>query len=143
MPHPTEARQLPGVKGQWILCSECPPTEADSDDGVDVQVATRDLADWSFLPWSQVQADRYWLPVFDDFFADDPRPITLPAAPAPEQLATVKRKFVQLGFHPSGTAIYAVADDGTAWITSNQASSVDIPHWVEIGDLPDREVPHA
>jgi hypothetical protein len=138
MPHPTEARQLPGVKGQWILCSDCPPTEADGDDDGDVQVADRNLRSWEFQNWSEVTADRYWLPSSNDSFADDPRPFALPAAPVPEQAATVKRKFVQLVCHPKGTAIYAVADDGTAWI-----SSEELPDWIEMSDLPTREVPNA
>jgi hypothetical protein len=38
MPHPTEARQLPGVNGQWIKTSECPPTIADLDEDEELVV---------------------------------------------------------------------------------------------------------
>ena len=136
MPHPTEARQLPGVKGQWILCSECPPTEADGDSEGEVRIYYPDPRAWGseYRKVAAIHPSDHWCP--DD--RKDPRPFTLPAAPAPEQPATVKRKFVQLVCHPKGTAIYAVADDGTAWI-----SSEDLPDWVEMGDLPNREVPNA
>ena len=134
MPHPTEARQLPGVKGQWILCSECPPTEVDATIEGHVRIYYPDQPEPAYIVIADLRLDEYWCPPD----SKDPRPITLPAAPVPEQPATVKRKFVQLGCHPSGTAIFAVADDGTAW-----TSSEDLPDWNEVGDLPDREVPNA
>jgi hypothetical protein len=133
MPHPTEARQLPGVNGQWILYSECPPTIADLDEDEELVVRKTDVY-CRVIQLSQASGYEYWAPAV----AADPRPITLPAAPVPEQAAAGKRKFVQLVWHPNGTAIYAVADDGTAW-----TSSEDLPDWNEVGDLPDREVPNA
>ena len=143
MSHPTEARQLPGVKGQWILCSECPPTAVDvHPDGSGHVQATTPYLGWSYLHWSQVRADQYWRPLlWDESFAQDSRPFTVPPAPAPDQPeppATIKRKIVQLVCHAKGTAIYAIADDGTAWI-----SSEEIPEWIEMADLPTREVPNA
>jgi hypothetical protein len=135
MPHPTEARQLPGVKGQWILCSDCPPTKADVDHDEDVRIYFKHAqSDSHFCHFGDVRPDQYWCPAD----AQDPRPFTLPAAPAPEQAAAVKRKFVQLVTNPQATAIYAVADDGTAWI-----SSEDLPAWIEMADLPTREVSDA
>ena len=133
MPHPTEARQLPGVNGQWILYSECPPTIADLDEDEELVVRKTDVY-CRVIQLSQASGYEYWAPAV----AADPRPIPLPAAPVPEQAATVKRKFVQLVCHPKGTAIYAVADDGTAWI-----SSEELPDWIEMSDLPTREVPNA
>lgn len=114
MAPPDETRQLPGVKGQWILAADYPPS---------------DLA-----KYEETANGQYWRP----HHHADPRPFTLPAAPAPEQAAVFKRKFAQLVTHPQGTAIYAVADDGTAWI-----SSKELPDWIEIADLPDREVSDA
>ena len=133
MPHPTEARQLPGVNGQWILYSECPPTIADLDEDEELVVRLSD-GNCRVIQLSQASGYERWAPAA----AMDPRPFTLAAAPAPEQPATVKRKFVQLVCHPKGTAVYAVADDGTAWI-----SSEDLPGWGEIAHLPTCEVPNA
>lgn len=135
MPHPTEARQLPGVKGQWILCSDCPPTEADVDDDGEIRIYFPDHRPGSaYMKIADLRLDEYWCPPDHK----DPRPFALPAAPVPEQAAAGKRKFVQLVCHPNGTAIYAVADDGTAWI-----SSEELPDWIEMSDLPTREVFHA
>lgn len=130
MPANENDRRLPGVKGQWILCSECPPTEEDTDDDGEVRVYVFSCT-WGseYRKPTDLHPSDHWCP------ADhlDHRPFTQPGAP--EQAAAGKRKFVQLVCHPKGTAIYAVADDGTAWI-----SSQDCPDWIEMADLPDREV---
>lgn len=132
MPANENDRRLPGVKGQWILCSECHPTEEDTDCDGEVRVRVPSCASRWRNPAALDPSD-YWCP--SDCL--DTRPLTLPAEPAPEQPAAGKRKFAQLVCHPKGTAIYAVADDGTAWI-----SSEELPDWVEMADLPDPEVPN-
>lgn len=70
MPHPTEARQLPGVNGQWIKTSECPPTIADLD--ADEELVVR-LADGNCRVTSLSAASGYelWAPAS----AVDPRPL--------------------------------------------------------------------
>jgi hypothetical protein len=70
MPHPTEARQLPGVNGQWIKTSECPPTIADLDE--DEELVVR-LADGNCKVTSLRGASSYelWAPAS----AVDPRPL--------------------------------------------------------------------
>ena len=125
-------RQLPGVKGQWILAADCPPTEADGDENGHVRVASPDVKDWwGYVHWSDVRTDRYWIPEFN-YFNKDSRPLVLPAAPAPEQTASTERLFVQIV--RSDRHVYAVADDGTAWV--RHASEVD---WSQIEPLPSRD----
>lgn len=70
MPHPTEARQLPGVNGQWIKTSECPPTIADLDE--DEELVVR-LPDGNCMVTSLRGASSYelWAPAS----AVDPRPL--------------------------------------------------------------------
>lgn len=103
-------RQLPGVKGQWILTADFPPNE--------------------LAKYEVTLEEQYWRP----HHHADPRPFTLPAetmqAPAGE------RKFVHVtGIQMKGNReiIYAVADDGTAWFVDNEA-------WRQLPSLPDREV---
>ena len=134
MTEPT--RQLPGVKGQWILCSDCPPIEADGDQNGDVRVASPDIEDcWGYLHWSDVKADRYWIPEFD-YSNNDPRPFALPAVPAPEQTASTERLFVQIV--RSDRHMYAVADDGTAWVSP--VHKLDgVWSWRQIEPLPSRD----
>lgn len=179
-------RQLPGVKGQWILCSDCPPTEADGDADIDVRVYFQHAqADGHFCHFADVSPDQYWCP--SD--SKDHRPFTLPAEPTPkqtaagpfalrqlhaaayqalsaanapiemldnlaaaangqplphdpdvglpwtpEQPAAVARKFVQVVPSRDGKAVFAVADDGTAWV-----SQEDRQEWRQVVPLPDRE----
>jgi hypothetical protein len=135
MTEPT--RQLPGVKGQWILAAECPPTEADADTNGDVLVWPRDKFYCGRIIESpeNVEPNRYWRPCDHA----DPRPFTLPALPAPEQAAAVKRKFVQLIPHPHGHTLWAIADDGTAWLAGQDDYYPD-DNWRQLPPLPDREV---
>jgi hypothetical protein len=127
MTEPT--RQLPGVKGQWILAAECPPTEADADDDADVHVYDGNYNGAAYAEYQSVFPDQYWRPGDKN----DPRPFTLPAAPAPEQAAAVKRKFVQVT--RGADYEYAVADDGTAWKAFKGSGD-----WHQLPSLPDREV---
>jgi hypothetical protein len=78
-------RQLPGVKGQWILAADCPPTEADVDVDGEVRTYAPDPDasgdEWRNLP--DLGPHDYWCP------ADhaDPRPFCLSVAPADEEAA--------------------------------------------------------
>jgi hypothetical protein len=130
MAEPT--RQLPGVKGQWILAADCPPTEADAygDSEGRTYIWTWTGIEFDQILWDAVSADMYWCPAS----TDDPRPFTLPAAPAPEQAAAVARLFDKLTQTRDGKAILAVANDGTAWISVS-----DHEQWRQIAPLPDRE----
>jgi hypothetical protein len=144
MAPPDETRQLPGVKGQWILCSECPPTEADVDVDGEVRTYLPDPHAWGseYRKLSDLGPHDYWCP--SDHA--DPRPFTLPALPAPEQAAAVKRKFVQLIPHPHGHTLWAIADDKTAWFIYEQNGGEDYPRnlrWHQLLPLPDREVSDA
>ena len=113
MTEPT--RQLPGVKGQWILAADCPLTEADGDENGHVRVASPDVEDWwGYVHWSDVRTDQYWIPEFN-YFNNDTRPLALPAAPAPEQAASTERFFDKIA--QDGGWVYAVTDDGTAWVS--------------------------
>ena len=134
------ARQLPGVKGQWILCSDCPPIEADGDQNGDVLIARSDH--WGYVHWHKVKNCQYW----QRRMHLDPRPFTLPAAPAPditlpavpapEQTASTERLFVQIV--RSDRHMYAVADDGTAWVSPvNELPG--IWSWTQIEPLPSRD----
>lgn len=126
-------RQLPGVKGQWILCSDCPPTAADADRDGDVCVWPDGSDDWRYLLFSDVAPSDYWLPAcWDCSLKEDLRPFTLEPVSTPP--ATTERRIVQLACHPEGTAIYAVADDGTVWVLSET-----IPDWSQIENLPPRD----
>jgi hypothetical protein len=134
MTEPT--RQLPGVKGQWILAAECPPTGADADADGDVRIYFQHAqADGHFYHFDDVSLNQYWCPAD----SKDPRPFTLPAAPAPEQAAAVRRKFVQLIPHPHGHTLWAIADDGTAWLAGQDDYYPD-DNWRQLPPLPDREV---
>jgi len=127
MPQPTETRQLPGVKGQFILCAECPPIQADADSDGDVCIAVLDGLTLDYQKWNLVRPDQYWRTVaYQDY-----RLFVLKPAPSWGN----ERKIVQLVCHAKGQAIYAVADDGTAWISSQEH-----PEWIEMAPLPDREV---
>ena len=123
-------RQLPGVKGQWILCSECAPTEEDTDD--DGEVRVYDLgSEWGRgSEWRNPAAldpSDYWCP--PDYL--DPRPFTLPAAPAPA--TSTERRFVQLTSNADDTVLRAIADDGTAWWARCNGP------WQQLDPLPPRE----
>lgn len=122
-------RQLPGVKGQWIKASDCPPTAADADRDGDIRVYL-DNYEWGayYKKLEFINPDDYWCPA--DFV--DTRPFTL--KPATTQPATTERRIVQLACHPKGTAIYAVADDGTAWVSSQER-----PDWNQMAALPPRD----
>lgn len=76
----TEAHQLPGVKGQWILCSECPPTAANADKEGDVQLHTTSFPrhGFRFDKFQNVLPIEYWRPI--DCL--DTRPFTLPTIAA-------------------------------------------------------------
>lgn len=68
--------QLPGVKGQWIKISECPPPEGESCERIkDVSVNAGD-------------DEQYWRP---SFYCDG-RPFTLPAASVSPETAPSKPK---------------------------------------------------
>jgi hypothetical protein len=116
-------RQLPGVKGQWILCSECPPTEADAD--TDGDICVDDLSSDVGYEWfkpENVRPHEYWVPAH----ACDPRPFTQPVVGA--------RLFDTL----SGNAevVFAVADDKTGWVLDHPRGD-----WRQLPSLPDREAP--
>jgi hypothetical protein len=131
MTEPT--RQLPGVKGQWILCSDCPPTKADGDHDEDVRIYFKHAqSDSHFCHFGDVSPDQYWCTAD----SKDPRPFTLPAAPAPEQAAAGARLFDKLTGNADGSLLWAVADDGTAWERDRAGSCT----WEQLPPLPDREV---
>lgn len=71
-------RQLPGVKGQWILCSDCPPTEEWADSAGQVQTYSEgDPWGAKHLAVENVMPTIYWRPTT----YIDTRPLTPPAAP--------------------------------------------------------------
>lgn len=120
-------RELPGVKGQWILCSDCPPTPNDIDRHRVVQVYGTRVPRRAFR-YEQVQdvmPIEYWRPL--DYL--DTRPFTL--EPASIQPVTAERRIVQLSRH--GDLVYVAADDGTAWV---RYADLD---WRQIPALPPRE----
>lgn len=128
----TEPTRLPGVKGSWILCFECPPTKADCDSDGEVRVYNPSAGPgckWN--PPYLVQQHDHWCP------ADhaDPRPFTLPSA-APPQPAAGARKFDTLSGNTDGSILWAVADDGTAW----ERARTRLGYWRQLPSLPDREV---
>lgn len=135
------ARQLPGVKGQWILCSDCPPIEADGDQNGDVLIARSDHGkayyfspsdDWGYAHWHKVKNCQYWQPRMHL----DPRPFTLPAAPALKQAASTERLFNKIV--QADGCVYAIADDGTAWVSPvNELPG--IWSWTQIEPLPPRD----
>jgi hypothetical protein len=137
MTEPT--RQLPGVKGQWILAAECPPTGADADADGDVRIYFQHAqADGHFYHFDDVSPDQYWCPAD----SKDPRPFTLPAAPAPRQAAEGKRNIDDLMVGTDGVVV-AFADDKTAWFIYEQNGGEDYPRnlqWHQLPPLPDREV---
>ena len=131
MPANENDRRLPGVKGQWILCSECPPTEGDTDQDGEVRVYVPG-ATWGseYRKPSDLGPSDHWCPA-DDL---DRRPWTLPAAPAPA--TSTERRFVQLTSNADGSLLWAVADDGTAW----ERDRTGICTWQQLSPLPPREV---
>jgi hypothetical protein len=132
MTEPT--RQLPGVKGQWILAADCRPSHEEADDDGDVHVYDGNYNGAAYAEYQSVFPDQYWRPGDKN----DPRPFTLPAAPAPEQAAAGARLFDKLTGNADGRSLWAVADDGTAWErTSTSRSSLS---WRQLPPLPDREV---
>jgi hypothetical protein len=128
-------RQLPGVKGQWILCSDCPPVDTDVDIDGEVQVIDN-VHNYGFIckPPHEVDAHEYWSPNP----LNDPRPFTLPAETTPQQTEVVARKYDKLTSHTNGISILAVADDGTAWYAKDAWG--DTTDWRQLPSLPDREV---
>lgn len=128
MTEPT--RQLPGVKGQWILAADCPPIKADGDNQGDVLIAFS--SHWDYAEWHEVKNYQYWSPSF----INDPRPFALPAAPAPEQAASTERLFDKIA--QGGGCVYAVADDGTAWV-SPVYELHGVWAWEQIEPLPLRD----
>jgi hypothetical protein len=134
MTEPT--RQLPGVKGQWILAADCRPLYVDTNLNGEVRVYEPIEKTYTYYrKLANIGPSDYWCP--SDHA--DPRPFTLPAAPAPEQHAAVKRKFVQLIPHPHGHTLWAIADDGTAWLAGQDDYYPD-DNWRQLPPLPDREV---
>lgn len=133
--HPTlyspmteSTRQLPGVKGQWILCSQCSPTEADTDADGEVRVYVPGYA-WvtEHRKPAGLKRSDYWCPA--DYL--DTRPFTLPAAPAPA--TSTERRFVQLTSSADDSVLLAIADDGTAWWARCNGP------WQQLDPLPPRE----
>ena len=112
----TDPTRLPGVKGSWIPCSECPPNE--------------------LAKYELTGNEQYWRP----HHPADPRPFTLPSAtPAPPQPAAGARKFAQLIPIPDGNTLWAIADDGTAWLAAPNGYDED-DNWRQLPSLPDRDV---
>jgi hypothetical protein len=134
MTEPT--RQLPGVKGQFILCSDCQPTKADGNRfGIDIYVC---IGNGEYKTIEEIGPCEYWRPVLKR----DPRPFTLPALPAPEQAAEGKRNIDDLMVGTDGVVV-AFADDKTAWFIYEQNGGKDYPRnlqWHQLPPLPDREV---
>ena len=130
MTEPT--RQLPGVKGQWILAADCPPIKADGDQDGEVRIARSDH--WVYARWHEVKNYQYWQPRM----YLDPRPFALPAAPAPapKQAASTERLFDKIA--QGGGCVYAVADDGTAWV-SPVYELHGVWGWEQIEPLPSRD----
>ena len=127
----TEPTRLPGVKGSWILCFECPPTKADCDSDCEVRVFDGNYNGAAYAEYGSVFPAQYWRPGDKN----DRRPFTLPSAtPTPPQPAAGARKFVQLTRHNS--VFLAVADDGTAWMANPEKE-----RWIQLPSLPDREAP--
>jgi hypothetical protein len=159
----TEPTRLPGVKGSWILAAECPPTETDADSDGDVCVhdPSSDVG-YEWFKTENVRPNEYWCPVH----TCDHRPFTLPSAtPTPpqpaapltsEQAASLscgleqarnmefadppaeRRLFKQLIPSPDGNTLWAIADDGTAWLAAQDGYDEDA-NWRQIPSLPDRE----
>lgn len=124
-------RKLPGSKGQWILCSECPPTVEWADEDGDVYVWKDGSGDWEYLSFCDVAPSDYWLPgCWDSLLKDDPRPFAL--EPASIQPVTAERRIVQL--MRDNDFVYAVADDGTAWVRYAADN-----YWVKLPVLPSRD----
>ncbi|MEB3301995.1 MAG: hypothetical protein VKN56_08500 [Cyanobacteriota bacterium] len=98
------------------------------DSDRDVEVLEPDGFGFEYAELKSVRFHEHWRP----FTAEDTRPFTLPPAPAPA--TSTERRIVQLACHPKGTAVYAVADDGTAWIATEIT-----PEWSQLASLPNRE----
>jgi hypothetical protein len=103
-------RQLPGAKGQWILCSECPPTNKDADPDGAVRIYHPSSWGTYCRKFDDVRPHEYWCPRD----RKDSRPFASEPAPA----ASAERRFVQIACGTAADGSYRVCgldNEGRVW----------------------------
>ena len=103
------------------------PTEADGDEDGYVIVSTPTQRKWYRAYFRLVSCGQSWLPFTPPAAKPAPESVA-PATPAPQP-----RRIISIA--EADAAVFAIADDGTAWSLSANWSN-----WTQLPALPDREV---